>query len=45
MTLPFAEARALADDARARGLDLAKALSVAVVAILAESTPASWYPW
>jgi uncharacterized protein GlcG (DUF336 family) len=31
MTLPFSEARALADDARARGLELGKALSIAVV--------------
>jgi uncharacterized protein GlcG (DUF336 family) len=31
MTLPFAEARTLADDARARGLELGKALSIAVV--------------
>jgi uncharacterized protein GlcG (DUF336 family) len=31
MTLPFADARALADDARARALDLGKALSIAVV--------------
>ncbi len=31
MTLPFAEARALADDARARALELGKALSIAVV--------------
>jgi uncharacterized protein GlcG (DUF336 family) len=31
MTLPFSDARALADDARARGLELGKALSVAVV--------------
>lgn len=31
MTLPFSEARALADDARARGLKLGKALSIAVV--------------
>ena len=31
MTLPFGEARALADDARARALALGKALSIAVV--------------
>ena len=31
MTLPFAEARALADDARGRALGLGKALSLAVV--------------
>ena len=31
MTLPFAEAQALADDARARGFGLGKALSIAVV--------------
>jgi uncharacterized protein GlcG (DUF336 family) len=31
MTLPFAEARTLADDARARALALGKALSIAVV--------------
>ncbi len=31
MTLPFAEARALADDARARALALGKTLSIAVV--------------
>ncbi len=31
MTLPFADARALADDARARALELGKALSIAVV--------------
>jgi uncharacterized protein GlcG (DUF336 family) len=31
MTLPFADARALADDARARALQLGKALSIAVV--------------
>jgi uncharacterized protein GlcG (DUF336 family) len=31
MTLPFAEARSLADDARARGLELGKALSIALV--------------
>ena len=31
MTLPFSAARGLADDARARGLDLGKALSIAVV--------------
>jgi uncharacterized protein GlcG (DUF336 family) len=31
MTLPFAEARALADDARARALTLGKAMSIAVV--------------
>jgi uncharacterized protein GlcG (DUF336 family) len=31
MTLAFQEARALADDARARGLGLGKALSIAVV--------------
>ena len=31
MTLSFSEARALADDARARGLELGKALSIAVV--------------
>lgn len=31
MTLPFSQARALADDARARGLELGKALSIAVV--------------
>jgi uncharacterized protein GlcG (DUF336 family) len=31
MTLPFSEARALADDARARGQELGKALSIAVV--------------
>jgi uncharacterized protein GlcG (DUF336 family) len=31
MTLPFSDARALADDARARGLELGKALSVAIV--------------
>jgi uncharacterized protein GlcG (DUF336 family) len=31
MTLPFSEARALADDARARGLELGKALSIAIV--------------
>jgi hypothetical protein len=32
MTLPFSQARALADDARARGLELGKALSIAAVA-------------
>ena len=31
MTLPYADARKLVDDARARGLELGKALSVAVV--------------
>jgi uncharacterized protein GlcG (DUF336 family) len=31
MSLPFADARALADDARARALELGKALSIAVV--------------
>jgi uncharacterized protein GlcG (DUF336 family) len=31
MTLPFSQARALADDARAAGLELGKALSIAVV--------------
>jgi uncharacterized protein GlcG (DUF336 family) len=31
VTLSFSEARALADDARARGLELGKALSIAVV--------------
>ena len=31
MTLPYADARTLVDDARARGLELGKALSVAVV--------------
>jgi uncharacterized protein GlcG (DUF336 family) len=31
MTLPFADARALADDARGRALELGKALSIAVV--------------
>ena len=31
MTLPFAEARALADRARGRALELGKALSIAVV--------------
>jgi uncharacterized protein GlcG (DUF336 family) len=31
MTLPFSDARALADDARARALELGKALSFAVV--------------
>ncbi len=31
MTLPFAEARALADNARTRALELGKALSIAVV--------------
>jgi len=31
MTLPFSEARALADDARARALELGRALSIAVV--------------
>jgi uncharacterized protein GlcG (DUF336 family) len=31
MTLPFADARKLADDARAMALDLGKALSIAVV--------------
>src|SRR3984957_14972461 len=31
MTLPYADARMLVDDARARGLELGKALSVAVV--------------
>ncbi len=31
MTLPFQDARALADDARARALELGKALSIAVV--------------
>jgi uncharacterized protein GlcG (DUF336 family) len=31
MTLPFSEARALADDARARALELGRAMSVAVV--------------
>ena len=31
MTVPYADARKLADDARARGLELGKALSVAVV--------------
>jgi uncharacterized protein GlcG (DUF336 family) len=31
MTLPFAEARALADDARSRALELGRALSIAVV--------------
>jgi uncharacterized protein GlcG (DUF336 family) len=31
MTLPFADARKLADDARARGQELGKALSIAVV--------------
>jgi uncharacterized protein GlcG (DUF336 family) len=31
MTLPFADARSLADDVRARALELGKALSVAVV--------------
>ena len=31
MTVPFADARALADDARARALELGKALSIAVV--------------
>jgi uncharacterized protein GlcG (DUF336 family) len=31
MTLPFADARALADDTRARALKLGKALSIAVV--------------
>jgi uncharacterized protein GlcG (DUF336 family) len=30
-TLPFADARALADDARARALEIGKALSIAVV--------------
>jgi uncharacterized protein GlcG (DUF336 family) len=31
MTLPFTDARALADDARARALELGKALSIAIV--------------
>jgi uncharacterized protein GlcG (DUF336 family) len=31
MTLPYADARTLVDDARARGLELGKALSIAVV--------------
>jgi uncharacterized protein GlcG (DUF336 family) len=31
MTMPFSEARALADDARARALELGRALSIAVV--------------
>jgi uncharacterized protein GlcG (DUF336 family) len=31
MTLPFEDARTLADDARARALKLGKALSIAVV--------------
>ena len=31
MTLPFQDARTLADDARARALEIGKALSIAVV--------------
>src|SRR6201986_5115041 len=31
MTLPYADAKKLVDDARARGLELGKALSIAVV--------------